>query len=76
MTRGTHSGAQASGSGFQAPRTAFREGTERKFSRSLRNFVLGGTGKAEGRRAAGRREDPERVPESAESTYCWSDIDE
>jgi hypothetical protein len=39
-------------------------------------FVLGGTGKAEGRRAAGRREDPERVPESAESTYCWSDIDE
>jgi hypothetical protein len=39
-------------------------------------FVLGGTGKAEGRRAAGRREVPERVPESEENIYSWSDTDE
>jgi hypothetical protein len=32
---------------------------------ALRNFVLGGTGKAEGRSAAGRRRDPERVPKSS-----------
>lgn len=47
--------------------------TERKFLRSLQNFVLGGTGKAEGRRAAGRRKDPERVPESAENSKVWSE---
>lgn len=73
MTRGTQSGAKR-GVRLPRPRTAFWEGTERKFSRSLQNFVLGGTGKAEGRRAAGRRKDPERVPESAENTYLGEDI--
>lgn len=66
MTRGTHGGAERVGPASKRQGMLFgRESKER--------FVLGGTRKAEGRRAAGRRRDPERVPESAENTYFWSE---
>lgn len=66
------------------PRDAFREGNRKKATAYFAgSFVWGGTGKAEARRAAesgspahgryalglmGRREDPERVPESGGET--------
>ena len=50
------------------PRDAFREGPEESFrALSRENFVWRGTGKAEARRAAGRRLNPERVLDSTET---------
>jgi hypothetical protein len=65
MTRGTHVELKRVDPASKCQGPLFGRETERKFSCSVQNLVLGGTEKAEGRRAAGRRKDPERVPESS-----------
>ena len=73
MTRGTQSGAKRVGPASKAKDRFSGRDPKESFRVLCGKFVLGGTGKAEVRRAAGRRENPERVPESVESTYFWSD---
>lgn len=70
MTRGTRWSEWVR---LPRPRPAFREVPERKFLRSLQGLCFRRNRKAEGRRAAGRRKDPERVPEPAESSEVGSE---
>lgn len=73
MIRGTQSGTKQVGPASKRQGPLFGRNPKESSRVLCGKFVMGGTGKAEGRRAAGRWYDPERVPESAENTYCWSE---
>lgn len=76
MTRGTHGGAERAGPASKRQGPLFGREPKESYRVLHESFVGGGTGKAEVRRAAGRRKEPECVPELTENIYCWSFTDE